>query len=241
MLYISWNTESYNIQSNCQPKKKKKITHLQLTLFVFLFNSIITLTLIPIGKLTFKSNSNRLKMMLRMVNLLKLQTFQGNPTRSSLPQTIHLFFFGSFLYLLDYRQRWIQINHVNYSNTVFTIIFIPVRPICTIHHNPSPVSTPGGGASFGGGVGVDAGAGSEVLAGEQSLQLGVLDIVVVVGGGVLGYEAWKSESMRSWVANNFVISLNLAHATDSWRYRVIGEGRRATFKVWKSNVFDGRP
>lgn len=188
-------------------------------------------------------------MMLRMVNLLKLQTFKCNPTRSSVPQTLHLLFFGSILYLLDHRQRWIQINHVNYSNTVFTITFIATRPICTIHHNPSPVSTPYGGACCGGvGVEVDAGAGSEVLAGEQSLKLGVLDIVVVVvigvgggGGGGLGCEVWKSESGKSWVANNFVISLNLAHATDSWRYRVVGEGRRATFKVWKPDVFDGRP
>lgn len=122
---------------------------------------------------------------------------------------------------------------------------MPTTPVCTIRYNPSPVSTPGGGACGGSGgcggvgVGVDAGAGIKVLTREQSLELGVLDIVA--GGGGHCCEARKSESVRSWVTNDFVVSLYLAHATDSWGHRVVGEGRRATFEARKPDVFDGWP
>lgn len=81
----------------------------------------------------------------------------------------------------------------------------------------------GGGSSCGGGGRFSwSGAGGEVFAGEEFLELGILDIVAAVG--ILSGDR---------IARNFVAPLNLAHTTDSWRYRVGGEGN-----TWNLDVFD---
>lgn len=64
--------------------------------------------------------------------------------------------------------------------------------------------------------------------------------MVVVGavGAAVMPGIGHGEPVRGWKAINFVASLDLAHAADSWGQRVFFEGSRA---VGEAYIFDGWP